>query len=355
MYDNMTFGAIMQRMLDAVPVGVDKREGSIIYDALAPAAAEIAITYLELQMLIRETFADTATREYLIKRCAERGITPESATSSIVVGEFFPDTLDLTGKRFSCDGLNFVCVEPAETGGYELKCEAEGSAGNISEGNLVPIEYISSLQTARITGLLIPGKDEEETESLRTRYFDGLSVQAFGGNVSDYKYKVNNLDGVGGCRVYPVWNGGGTVKVVIVDAQYNTPSDTLVSYVQNELDPTEESGKGRGLAPIGHIVTVAGAESIAVNIITKITYNPGHNYATSKTSIEGAIDEYFAEIRSTWENDGPNIVRISQIESRLLGLDEIVDVQDASLNGVKSNLSLEANQLPIRGAFADGA
>jgi len=40
--------------------------------------------------------------------------------------------------------------------------------------------------------------------------------------VRDYKYMGNNLDGVGGYRVYPVWNGGGTVKVIIVNAQYNT-------------------------------------------------------------------------------------------------------------------------------------
>ena len=39
----------------------------------------------------------------------------------------------------------------------------------------------------------------------------------------------NNLDGVGGYRVYPVWNGGGTVKVIIVNAQYNTPGNDLVA------------------------------------------------------------------------------------------------------------------------------
>jgi len=36
------------------------------------------------------------------------------------------------------------------------------------------------------------------------------------------KYKENNPDGVNGCRAYPVWNGGGTVKVIIVNAQYDT-------------------------------------------------------------------------------------------------------------------------------------
>ena len=36
--DEMTFDYIMNRMLESVPDTVDKREGSIIYDALAPSA-----------------------------------------------------------------------------------------------------------------------------------------------------------------------------------------------------------------------------------------------------------------------------------------------------------------------------
>ena len=34
--DTMTFETILEQMLSAVPDTVDKREGSIIYDALAP-------------------------------------------------------------------------------------------------------------------------------------------------------------------------------------------------------------------------------------------------------------------------------------------------------------------------------
>ena len=37
-YESVTYDLILKRMLDAVPQNVDKREGSILYDALAPAA-----------------------------------------------------------------------------------------------------------------------------------------------------------------------------------------------------------------------------------------------------------------------------------------------------------------------------
>ena len=79
MFETMTYEYILERMLNRVPKDIDRREGSIIYDALAPAAAELCQMYIDLDVVLDETFADTASREYLIKRAAERGITPYPA------------------------------------------------------------------------------------------------------------------------------------------------------------------------------------------------------------------------------------------------------------------------------------
>ena len=79
MYEGMTFDFILEKMLKNVPKDIDKREGSIIYDAVAPAAAELAQLYIELDCVLTETFADTAGRQYLVMRAAERGIEPYSS------------------------------------------------------------------------------------------------------------------------------------------------------------------------------------------------------------------------------------------------------------------------------------
>ena len=50
--DNNTFENILKRMLDKVPDILDKRQGSIIYDALAPAAAELAQCYISLDVFL---------------------------------------------------------------------------------------------------------------------------------------------------------------------------------------------------------------------------------------------------------------------------------------------------------------
>ena len=48
MYEDRTYENILQEMLDRVTEDVDKREGSVIYDALAPAAYFLADQYFQL-------------------------------------------------------------------------------------------------------------------------------------------------------------------------------------------------------------------------------------------------------------------------------------------------------------------
>lgn len=124
-----------------------------------------------------------------------------------------------------------------------------GEAGNTLSGRLIPIEYVAGLTKAQLVELLIPGEDEEDTEHLRERYLTSFRSQAFGGNVQDYLDKVGAIAGVGGCKVYPVWNGGGSVRVVVIDSTFAPPKQTLIDAVQEALDPKGSSGQGYGIAP----------------------------------------------------------------------------------------------------------
>lgn len=45
MFEDKTYENILQEMLNRVPDDIDKREGSVIYDALAPTAYSIADLY----------------------------------------------------------------------------------------------------------------------------------------------------------------------------------------------------------------------------------------------------------------------------------------------------------------------
>jgi len=350
MFESITFETILQRMLDRVTAAnpnIDTREGSLIYTALAPAAVELQNMYIQLDTILNETFADTASREYLIKRAAERGINVKKATKAIRKGEFNIDVP--IGSRFSLNLLNYTVIEKISNGVFKLECETAGSVGNGDSGTLLPIQFINGLTSAELTDVLIPGEDEEDTEALRQRYFNSFSSQAFGGNIADYKQKVGSMAGVGGVKVYPAWNGGGTVKLVIIDSTHSVPSSTLIDAVQTAIDPTVNAGQGVGLAPIGHVVTVTGVAATPVDIELNITYQSGWNWVTVQSAVHGAIDAYFKELSATWQDQDSVVVRISQLENRLLDVPGIVDVMETKLNGSATNLVLGADEIPIRG------
>ena len=350
MYEQMTFEQIVRRMLDAVPQNVDKREGSILYDAVCGAAMELANMYVELDVVLNETFADTASRTYLVRRAAERGLSPEPATNAVLRGEFNIDVP--LGSRFSLEELNYVAFEKITSGVFRLKCETPGEVGNKRLGDLIPIDYIEGLTSAKLTELLMPGEDEEDTEVFRKRYLDSLTSLAFGGNQADYKQKVSAIDGVGGVKVVPTPMGGGTVGLILKSADMGAPSSALLSEVKGAVDPTDQSGKGVGIAPIGHKVYVMGAQWVTVNIAFSITYQSGWNWAMVGPSAEKAIDGYFLELCTRWPEDGDIVVRLSQIEMRLLNLKGVLDVTGTTLNGRAQNLLLSEGKLPKRGTVS---
>jgi uncharacterized phage protein gp47/JayE len=349
MYENMTYEVILQRMLDRVPDTMNKREGSIIYDALAPAAVELTLAYLQFDMVLNETFGDTASRDYLIKRAKERGLTPEPATKAILQGEFTPVNIDVLNKRFNLDSLNYMVTELISPGVYKVQCETEGTIGNQYLDDIIPIDYIEGLETAKLTQVLIPGEDEEDTEVFRQRYFASFGEKSYGGNVTDYLTKTNSIPGVGSTKVTPIWDGGGTVKLTILDATYNKASSTLIDAVQNAIDPSPQ-GEGWGIAPIGHIVTVDTVEEVTVDIAANITFDTGYSWEALQTQAIAALEDYMLELRSDWANQGGLIVRIAQIETRLLAIEGIINISGTTINGDANNLTLTTHQIPVLGS-----
>ncbi len=350
MFEEYTFENILNSMLGKVPAGIDKREGSIIYDALAPAAAELCQYYISLDGVMKETFADTASREYLVLRCAERGITPFEATAAEFKAYF--DKEIEAGERFTAGDVNFYAAEKLEGEFYcRLVCEEAGTAGNVALGEIFPLKTINGLTEARLTEMIVPGRDEEETENLRKRYFDSFVNIAFGGNRADYITRIKALDGVSDVKVVRAAYGAGTVKAVLLGADFCVPTEAVISAVQEAVDP--ESGEGVGFAPIDHIVTIVAAEGTKVDISTDITFDEGFSFEELKNVMEDVIDGYFKELAAKWSDNENLVVRISHIESRLLEIEGIVDIANTTLNGEASNLTIGEYAIPVRGDIND--
>jgi len=399
MYEAQTYEVILARMLQkvlSVNSNLDTREGSLVWYGDAPAAVELQNLYIALDTVLNETFADTANRDYLILRAAERGLSPQPASAAILQLVITPTSLFLPlNTRFSIGELNYYVSADRGNGTYEITCETVGEAGNDYTGTVIPIEYVEGLETCTVTSILVPGEDEEDTETFRQRYFDSLNAQAFGGNRIDYIEKVNAIPGVGGVKVYRAWNSelkpadfipptetldwinglsdvpdavktwldavyvagknqqltvGGTVKLVIIDSTFMVPSEVLVDQVQTAVDPLQNAGEGVGIAPIGHVVRVEGVGEEMVDLSFALYYQRDWTWDDVAGYVTEAIEGYFKELAESWaDQDEALVVRISQIESRLLSIPGILDVANTKINEEAANFTLELDYIPVLG------
>lgn len=400
MYENMTYELLLQRMLSRVSDKMDKRESSLIWDTHSSTAAELMLLYIEMESIIANSYGDTADREHLVLLCKDRGIMPEPATHAVLKGEFTPENIDVSGKRFNIDSINYTVLGQIVPGQYQVKCEMEGTIGNQYFGDMIPIDYIDGLQTARLTEILIPGEDEEDTEVLRKRYFDSFYAQAFGGNRTDYLSKVRSINGVGDVKITRIWNDdispadmipnekvckwyetivngldaevarwlsvvytaaqekkltvGGAVLVTVVNSMdFGEASGALLNNIQTILDPEQNAGEGCGLAPIGHMVNVKSASPVSVNVKTTLTFEEGYGWLNLQNTIRQAVEEYLLELRKAWADNHMTVVRISQIESRILAVKGVADIENTSLNGNKGNLTLGEYEIPVMGGVSE--
>jgi uncharacterized phage protein gp47/JayE len=370
--DKYTFKYLMESALNNVPDSLDKREGSIIYDALAPACYELAEYYMELKKILENTFASTAGNEYLDLRAAEQGLKRYAASYAVKRGDFLtssgnPAVIPI-GSRFSVisDTLNlnyevteayldeFGAVVP---GAYRMTCEEIGTQGNSYTGPLIPITFIPNLKTATLSDLLVPARDEETDDELRDRYFLTVNDKPFGGNLAQYDEVLKGIDGVGEVQIYPVWNGGGSVKLSVIDAEYNIITNDFINTLQNMIDPTPQ-GTGLGLAPIGHTVTVTTPTEKIINIATTVVLESGYTLGQVTPLIEEAIESYLLGLRKIWGisddlNNYSLAVYIARINAAILGVAGIANVTGTTINGLASDLTLTQNattqELPVLG------
>ena len=340
----MTFDEIMERLLERVPDTFDKREGSVIWDALAPAAYELSLAYVEMQTLRKNTFAGTADREGLIECCKEIGITPNPATYAVRQGIFTPLDLEIAmGERFNFDDLNFMVTEKISDGVYALTCETLGTAGNYGTGTLLPINYVKGLQTANLTDVvLIYGEEEEETEVLRQRYFDTLPTFTIDGNIAQYEKWCKNFPGIGKFKIFPTWNGKNTVKVSILSAENTLASKTLIDDFQEYLDPNS-TGLGNGQAPIGAVVTVTTAAEKKINVSAQLILKSGYE---EPLGLEDELQAYFNSVSYS-----RNFISYIAVGAIFQNNDSIDSVVGLTINGGQVDIPLGEEEIAVKGAL----
>ncbi len=349
---NETYEKILERNLKRLPNDVDKREGAIGFDAIAPACMEFAEIYILMQFILEQTSILTANREGLINWGRIFSILPEPATYAQAKAIFNIDVP--IGARFNKDSLNFRVVEKLEgEHTYKMVCENIGSVGNNCIGRINPIENITGLKTAEIVEITTPGEDDEDTEVYRKRFLKAIKSKAYGGNADDYIQKVNAIKGVGDCKVYRCPRGGGTVDVVIINSDNRPPSAELVKDVQDTLMPTRDGCGGLGVAPIGHDVLVKGVTATPINVSMHLYLEPNVTFDQVKPQIIKAITGYFEELAKAWAKSDVLTVRTAHILSAVLRVNGVNDITNVLVNGNRERVELKADEVPTVGSVVN--
>lgn len=248
---DQTYETILQRMFDSLPSDLDKSEGGFLWDALSPAAIELALAAIWAQQVLERGFASTTFGQYLDLRCEEHGLTRRAAVKATGQVTFTgtPGTIIPAGTQVStvssgaAPAVFFATTSEATIGAegtvtVDIEAMEAGASGNVAAGTITllaqPVAGVTSVtNAAAATG----GLDEEDDASLLARYLQRVRSPSAGGNKADYVNWAMEVPGVGGVSVVPVRDGPGTVSISIIDTNKEPASQSLVDTAQNYIAP----------------------------------------------------------------------------------------------------------------------
>jgi uncharacterized phage protein gp47/JayE len=333
MFETMTYENILNDMLSRVETDVDKREGSIIYDALAPCAYHLAQTYFYLDSLVDLVSGDTAVGEYLDKVVADYGLARKA--SSYALRKVITNGDIQIGSRWGLNETTYKVVEELATNVFSAACEQSGEVGNIYSGPLDNIDNISGV-AATLTDVISSGEDEESDSDLRARFYSLVQSTSTSGNISDYKNWALEVSGVGNAKVFPLWNGPGTVKVLVLDSNMGI-DETLEGKVFNYIEE---------LRPIGATVTIDSPAKESISVSANIKLDGTKTFTEVVEAFNSSYATYLESIVFK-----SYVVSYAKIGSLLLTTSGIADYSNLLVNNGILNIDINNYEVPAIGSI----
>lgn len=331
---------ILAELQVASKVDASKIEGTFEYDVLASNSIEFAKVEIELQQAYKAAFADTSWNEYLSMRTEESGIIRKAAVKAIGTVTFTGTGTVAAGTLVATTaGTQFettVASTITTSGDVAVEAVTAGTAGNVAAGTITVIPAsIPGITAVTNASATTDGYDEETDETLLTRYLIHVRTPGSSGNKQHYVEWAMEVTGCGGARVIRGWAGKCTVKVIIVDENFNEANTALIQSVYNHIEDVR---------PVGAVVTVTAAKSVPINIVA--TYTGAVDVAAFKT----AVKSYLGKIaKEAVLNEAEVYVSIARIGALLVDAGGVADYSRLTLNGLAGNVPMAEEELPSLG------
>jgi uncharacterized phage protein gp47/JayE len=341
MYENETYEVILQRMLGNLSDTIDKREGSVAYDMLAPKAAELAKAYIELDNVVKFGFPQTTYGVFLDNKAAESGIyrlLSKKATGRITFTSSIENLVIPTGTVVYTDaGIRFVTDHDTTIFNGSASASITAETGGLN-GN-VPANSIINTELADVTCIndspTTEGDDVESDEKFLKRYLETVQTPVVSGNTNHYRQWAKEIKGIGDARVIPLWNGNGTVKILLVSTDKKSVTSGKVTEVFDYIESVK---------PVGATVTVQSAVERSISVTATLELNINYSIADVKPLIEKEIIEYF-KTASFVDAD----IKYTRIGTIILGVQGVLDYSNLKINNTTANILLGENETPVLG------
>lgn len=348
-YANVTPESLKAEMLAQLADTVEVREGSYANTLLSPAAYQLYKIYQMVMPTVEMAIdPDETAGDIIDKRAADFGIERIPGNVATVYLKFTSGFLDRTpvvpaGTRAeTLDGLRFVTTEDAVFQGQEAlvpaRAEAAGRRYNVDANTItVMTRNIGGVSAVTNPEGASGGTDEESDAALLERYRNHLRRPVSSGNVNHYIQWATEVSGVVYARVEPLWDGPGTVRVVIAGPD-KSAVDELVR--QACADHIEEE------RPIGADVTVISTTALSVDVEAQVALTEGGSAQAVQAQFETAMRQLLA----SYPFGEAGTVRYSRVLSLLLGCDGVEEYVSLKLNGGAANVPFTAQLTPMLGS-----
>lgn len=336
---------ILSRLLSNISSEFDKSVGSFFYDSQKPLAIELEDIYAKLEEILLNGFAATAKGEYLDNKVAEQGIARKEATyaAGVVTVSGNVGAVISSSDKVASDTLVFTImqtkyIDSSGTASVSVVCDTPGKQGNVPIGaiNRFPVT-ISGLTSVTNLSPATGGFNEENDDELRERYFEKVSLPATSGSKYHYVMWAKEVEGVGDAKCIPLWNGAGTVKVIIINADRQEADETLISDVAAHIEEVR---------PIGASVTVESAQPLPVNISVSLTLVSGASQDTASVAIAESVTKYLRKNAFSAQ-----YISYAQIGGCILSCNEVLDYAGLLVNGGTANITVSETAVPVLGVI----
>ena len=342
LFEEQTPEVIRDRILSAMDTELQTREGSYAYNQASPIAFEIWRMLMTLNELVYAFYVTPDSGPWLDKSADLHAMSRRAGTKATAEIRFTGRdgvTVPAGTQFFTLSGLEFLLVygvtlKDGGGTGY-LQAAAVGDVYNVAAGEITQImRNIAGLEKWANEDA-VGGTDPESDDSLFERIDFRRKRPATSGNENHYIEWARECDGVGGVKVQRLWDGPGTVRVIIVGDD-GRPVDEAVTAACAAHIETQR--------PVTAEVTVISAESAPIDVSAAVKLDGTITLAEAQAEFADKLDKYLQPM--AFEE---NVVYYTRIGALLSSVSGVVDYEDLLVNGGTDNVTVADIAVPVPG------